>query len=71
MISHCPQDLGIIVLLVCCALAGVEVLNQEDESQEVSRAQGAGAMAVEIGAGSSLACDLISPGDTQGLQKIN
>ena len=56
--SHCPEscperDLGVAVL--CRALAGVEILHQEDEGQEVGWAQGAGVVAVER-TGSRLAC---------------
>ena len=48
--SHCPEsclerDLGVAVL--CRALAGVEILHQEDEGQEVGWAQGAGTVAME------------------------
>ena len=50
MASRCPQscpkrDLGVTVL--SRALAGIEILHQEDEGQEVGWAQGAGAVAVE------------------------
>ena len=39
------QDLRVVILR--CALAGVSILDEEDEGQEVGRAQGAGTMAAE------------------------
>ena len=37
----------VLAAVLCCALAGVEVLSQEDEPEEVGWAQGAGTVAAE------------------------
>lgn len=50
MASCCPEaarDLSVVTVVLHCALTGVEVLDQQDEGQQVSWAQGAGTVAAE------------------------
>lgn len=43
------RAVAVILLLLCVALGGLEVLNQKDESQEICGAQGACTMATDTG----------------------
>lgn len=60
--TQLPQDLSVTVILRC-ALARVQVLNQEDEGKQVGRAQGAGTVAVGTGEEAARQCLLGTGGE--------
>lgn len=54
------RTVAVILLLLCGAWGGLEILNQKDEGQEICGAQGARTMAADTGQGGPVSMQLKS-----------